>query len=190
MFPIHSVLKKNVGICLWTVYFPSTQQIATSQRHWNFVFFQQHPPYIFLKIVHGWAAEQEKKNVPSCSCLRCPKSTSHSSRFPAHSKYEKNSFYIVVKFEGERHRCTEDMNQEVKRSTLLLFWTMFIYFVHFAPIFLESIGPWVIGERREVKTFKTKKTSDKREIWMREYDKKVVLCESEIRYHQKLGENV
>ena len=62
-----------------------------------------------------------KKNVPSCSCLRCPKSTSHSSRFPAHSKYEKNSFYIVVKFEGERHRCTEDMNQEVKRSTPLLF---------------------------------------------------------------------
>ena len=30
-----------------------------------------------------------------------------SSRFPAHSKYEKNSLYTVVKFQEERHRCTE-----------------------------------------------------------------------------------
>ena len=45
---------------------------------------------------------------------------------------------------------------------------------------MESIGPWVIGEKREIETFKTKKMSDEREICMREYDKKVVLCESEI----------
>ena len=33
-----------------------------------------------------------------------------SSRFPAHSKYEKNSLYTVVKFQEERHRCTEVMS--------------------------------------------------------------------------------
>ena len=30
-----------------------------------------------------------------------------SSRFPAHSKYEKNSLYTGVKCQEERHRCTE-----------------------------------------------------------------------------------
>ena len=40
------------------------------QRRWNFVLFRQHPSYIFSKIVHGCTAEQEKKQVPSCSCLR------------------------------------------------------------------------------------------------------------------------
>ena len=30
-----------------------------------------------------------------------------SLRFPAHSKYEKNSLYTVVKFQEKRHRCTE-----------------------------------------------------------------------------------
>ena len=59
--------------------------------------------------------------------------------------------------------------QEAKRSTLLLFWT----FLHLAAILLESIEPWVIGEKREVKTFKTKKMSDKRVIYMQEYEKKV-----------------
>ena len=53
------VLKKYAWICFWTVYFPNTQQVATSQRRWNFVLFR-HPPYIFSKIIHGCAAEQEK----------------------------------------------------------------------------------------------------------------------------------
>ena len=55
------VLKKDVWICLWTVYFPNTQRIATSQRRWNFVLLRQHPPYISSEIVYGCAAEQEKK---------------------------------------------------------------------------------------------------------------------------------
>ena len=54
------------------------------------------------------------------------------------------------------------------------------------PLLLESIGAWVIGEKREIETFKTKKMSDEREICMREYDKKVVLCESEISYASKV----
>ena len=33
-----------------------------------------------------------------------------SSHFPAHSKQEKNSLYTVVKFQEERHRCTEVMS--------------------------------------------------------------------------------
>ena len=110
-----------------------------------------------------------------------------SSHFPAHSKHEKNSLYTLVKFQEERYRCTESklwvILQESKRSTVLLFWT----FLHLAPILLESIEPWVIGEKREVKTFKTKKMSDKREIWMREYDKKVVLFESQIRHASNVG---
>ena len=54
------VLKKDVSIFLWTVYFLNTQRTATSQRRWNFVHFRQHPPYIFSKTVHDCAAEQEK----------------------------------------------------------------------------------------------------------------------------------
>ena len=50
---------------------------------------------------------------------------------------------------------------------------------------MESIGPWVIGEKREIETFKTKKMFDEREICMREYDK-AVLCESEISYASKV----
>ena len=41
------------------------------------------------------------------------------------------------------------------------------------------MGNW---GKREIETFKTKKMSDEREICMWEYDKKVVSCESEIRY--------
>ena len=43
-----------------SVYLPNTQRIANSQRRWNFVLFWRHPPYIFSKIVHSCAAEQEK----------------------------------------------------------------------------------------------------------------------------------
>ena len=42
--------------------------------------------------------------------------------------------------------------------------------------------------KAEIETFKTKKMSDEREICMREYDKKVVLCEFEIRYASKVWE--
>ena len=45
------VLRKDAWICLWTVYFPNSQRIATSKRRWNFVLFRQHPPYIFSKMV-------------------------------------------------------------------------------------------------------------------------------------------
>ena len=85
-----------------------------------------------------------------------------SLRLPAHSKYEENSLYTVVKFQEEHHRFTEVMSHfaRAKRFTLLLFWT----FLHSAPILLGCIEPWVIGEKREVKTFETKKMSDKREI--------------------------
>ena len=41
------------------------------------------------------------------------------------------------------------------------------------------MGNW---EKQEIETFKTKKMSDERGICMLGYDKKAVLCESEIRY--------
>ena len=62
-----------------------------------------------------------------------------------------------------------------------------LFFTHAAAILLESIESWVIEEKLEVKTFKTKEMSDKREICMQEYNKKVVLCESEVRYASKVG---
>ena len=63
---------------------------------------------------------------------------------------------------------------------------LYIFFFTYQPLLLESIGPWVIGEKREIETFKTRKMSDEREICMREYDKKVVLCETEIGYASKV----
>ena len=62
-------------------------------------------------------------------------------------------------------------------------------FLHSAPILVESIQAWAIGEKREVKTFKTKKMSDKREIRCRNMIRRLFHASLKFLTHQMSGDN-
>ena len=120
------VLKMHKFFFLWTVLFPNTQRIESSQHDGNLPFLDDHRHNVSQKLCRGASTERQKTNhklllfevqksdstdqMAKVIWRRKIKSASHSPRFPAHTKYEKNCFYTVVKFQPEVHRCYEAMS--------------------------------------------------------------------------------